>query len=40
MDGCVEESMIVEIEVCLLDKWNNIILLEDIGWNVGLEVVG
>ena len=40
MDGRVEESMTAEIEVRLLDKRNNTILLEDTGRNAGLEVAG
>lgn len=40
MDGRIEESMTSEIEVQLLDKKNNVLLLSDTGRNAGLEVAG
>lgn len=40
MDGRIEESMTSDIEVQLLDKRKNKLLLNDIGRNAGLEVAG
>ena len=40
MDGRIEESLTSEIEVTLLNKKNNKIMLKDIGKNAGLEVAG
>jgi hypothetical protein len=40
MDGRIDESLTSNIEVLLFDKKNNVILLNDIGRNAGLEVAG
>jgi len=40
MDGKIEESMEAEIHVKLIEKKSGKILLEDIGYNAGLEVAG
>ena len=40
MDGRIDESMRASIEVELLDKKKNIVLLKDIGESAGIEVAG
>jgi len=40
MDGKINESMCSKIEVKLVDKKQNIILLQDTGRNAALEVAG
>ena len=40
MTGRIEESMTSRIEVCLIDKKTNTIILKDTGRNAGLEVAG
>lgn len=40
MDGRIEESMTSTIEVLLIDKKKNTIILQDTGRNAGLEVAG
>jgi len=40
MDGRIEESMTSYVKVILFDKKNNVVLLNDVGRNAGLEVAG